>query len=297
MVKLQFPIKWVNDMANLHLVTGYAGREHVTSADQGAFNASLFGTDQWVMNKGNKFAASVISNNQVRIADGDIYMQGRYVRMDEGTYVDMTIGNGAQGQLRNDLIVARYTKNASSAIEDVNLVVIKGVPVDSNPVDPAYTIGNILEDHVLVADMPLWRIPLDGLNIGEPVCLFTVYEGTIPDINAKKQDKTDSLIEETAIADTDAFPFFDQSASAHRKTLWSNIKTALGKVFAPLTHKHNASDISTGAVSVVRGGTGANDAEGARSNLGAAPAYTYGTEDLIAGETALETGKVHFVYE
>lgn len=28
-----------------------------------------------------------------------------------------------------------------------------------------------------------------------------------------------------------------------------------------------------------------------------APAYTYGTEDLVAGETELETGKLHFVYE
>lgn len=28
-----------------------------------------------------------------------------------------------------------------------------------------------------------------------------------------------------------------------------------------------------------------------------APAYTYGTEDLEAGTTALETGKLHFVYE
>ena len=28
-----------------------------------------------------------------------------------------------------------------------------------------------------------------------------------------------------------------------------------------------------------------------------APSYTYGTEDLEAGTTALETGKLHFVYE
>lgn len=28
-----------------------------------------------------------------------------------------------------------------------------------------------------------------------------------------------------------------------------------------------------------------------------APAYTYGTEDLEAGTTPLETGKLHFVYE
>ena len=28
-----------------------------------------------------------------------------------------------------------------------------------------------------------------------------------------------------------------------------------------------------------------------------APAYTYGTEDLTAGTSTLETGKLHFVYE
>ena len=28
-----------------------------------------------------------------------------------------------------------------------------------------------------------------------------------------------------------------------------------------------------------------------------APAYTYGTNDLVAGTTALATGKLHFVYE
>jgi hypothetical protein len=28
-----------------------------------------------------------------------------------------------------------------------------------------------------------------------------------------------------------------------------------------------------------------------------APLYTYGTTDLVAGETPLETGKLHFVYE
>lgn len=31
--------------------------------------------------------------------------------------------------------------------------------------------------------------------------------------------------------------------------------------------------------------------------VGAAPAYTYGTEDLTAGSSALETGKLYFVYE
>lgn len=33
------------------------------------------------------------------------------------------------------------------------------------------------------------------------------------------------------------------------------------------------------------------------SAVGAAPAYSYGTEDLEAGVSALETGKMHLVYE
>lgn len=33
------------------------------------------------------------------------------------------------------------------------------------------------------------------------------------------------------------------------------------------------------------------------AEIGAAPAYTYGTEDLTAGTSTLETGKLYFVYE
>ena len=33
------------------------------------------------------------------------------------------------------------------------------------------------------------------------------------------------------------------------------------------------------------------------ASIGAAPAYTYGTDDLEAGTSPLESGKLHFVYE
>lgn len=69
-----------------------------------------------------------MSNNTIRIADGDIMIQGRHARLAEGSTVDLTIANGTQGYRRNDLIVARYTKAANTGIEAVNLVVIKGTP-------------------------------------------------------------------------------------------------------------------------------------------------------------------------
>lgn len=159
-------------MGNLHLVTGHAGTPHVTSSDHGSFNAAVFGEGNYVTNRGSRFATTVISNNSIRIADGDIVMQGRHIRLNEGTYVDLTIENGTQGMFRNDLIVVRYTKDSISGIEDCNLVVIKGSASVGSATDPGYTSGDIINDHVLVADMPLYRVPLDGLNVQTPVALF-----------------------------------------------------------------------------------------------------------------------------
>lgn len=226
-------------MGNIHLVTGYAGKQHVTSADQGVFHTAIFGDGQFVFDRGNKLAASVVTNNLIRIMDGDIYMQGRHIRLNEDAYVDLTIENGAQGMLRNDLIVARYTKDAVTGVEDVNLVVIKGTATNSNPTDPAYTKGDIITGHALLNDMPIYRIPLTGLNVGTPVALFEVQPGvleTVEGLVENKQERTDSLTTTTALADADYFPLYDTSAKAHRKTTWSNIKTVLSNIFAAKSH-------------------------------------------------------------
>lgn len=157
-------------MANMHLVTGHAGTAHVTSADQGSFNAAMFGPGQYVLNRGNKLAATVVTNNKITISDGALLMQGRYVNLNSP--VDLTIENGTQNMFRNDLIVARYTKDTSSDVEEVNLVVIKGTSVESSPVDPEYTSADLLNGNVLINDMPLYRVPINGINVQTPVALF-----------------------------------------------------------------------------------------------------------------------------
>lgn len=156
----------------LHLVTGYKGSAHVTSADQGAYNASTYGAGDFVFEVGKQFAVSVISNNLIRILDGEILMQGRHVSLKRNTYEELNIANGLQGLNRNDLIVARYTKDASTGVENVAFVVIQGVSTEGTASDPEYTTGDILEGDCLLHDMPLYRIPLTGLNVGTPVKLF-----------------------------------------------------------------------------------------------------------------------------
>lgn len=197
---------------NLHLVTGYAGEEHVTSADMGSYNAAMLGNGEYVLERGNQFAASIISNNKVKVLDGDLMMQGRHVRLQENTYVELDFENGTQGYKRNDLIVARYTKDNTTGVESCNLVVIKGTPSTSAASDPAYTTGDIINDHVEINDMPLHRVPFDGLNMQSLVPLFgvlptwkTLEENAINNINQQwvlKEIEIDSIVAEK-IKDTE----------------------------------------------------------------------------------------------
>lgn len=160
----------------LHLITGYAGAEHVQAADQGSFNIAAFGNGQYVLDHGYKFAASLLSGNTVQIKDGDMLMQGRHIRLAAGTVEELTIDNGTQGMQRKDLICARYTKNNSTGVEAAALVVVKGTEAASNPSDPTINEGNITDGSDLINDFPLYRVTLNGLEptLSEP--LFEVHK-------------------------------------------------------------------------------------------------------------------------
>lgn len=203
-------------MSNLHLVTGYAGAAHITAADHGSFNSAIFGAGQYVLNRGNKFAASIVSNNKITVLDGDLLIQGRHVRLNEGSYVDLTIDNGAQGMQRHDLIVARYTKNSATGVEECNLVVIKGTAAASNPADPAYTAGDIINDHVTIADMPLYRVILNGLNVQPLVQLFTIAS-LMPDGSVTTAKINNKAVTTEKIADGAVTKFF----TAQIGTTWT----------------------------------------------------------------------------
>ena len=163
-------------MANMHLVTGYAGKVHVTSADHGAFWAAVVGAENYILNRGNRFAAQVVSNNLVRIADGDLLMQGRHVRINPGETVDLTIENGTVGMKRRDLVVVRYTRSEATGVEEANIIVVRGEPVGSSPTDPAYTVGDIFAGDYQ-ADFPLYRLNINGTTLES---CDTLYEAGHP---------------------------------------------------------------------------------------------------------------------
>ena len=152
------------------LVTGHAGKAHATAEQAAGLNAGILGLDDYVLNVHDKLKITVVSANKVTIGTGELVMQGRHVS--QGTPEDLIVTNGSQGQKRNDLIVCRYAEGSQN-IESAKLVVVRGTPTTGTPTDPAVNTTSPL-DGGTTYDMPLYRIPLDGITIGTPVPLFNV---------------------------------------------------------------------------------------------------------------------------
>lgn len=148
----------------MNIITGYKGEPHVTSQQLRDTNIGTFGGGAYILDVGSQMAATVVSANQVDIADGLLVAEGCTAEVARGTTESMTIENGSQGMLRTDLIVARYTKTASTAVEAMALAVIKGTPAASNPATPAYNTG-LIADGDSPVDFPLYRVNLNGISI------------------------------------------------------------------------------------------------------------------------------------
>lgn len=148
----------------MNIITGYRNTPHVTSQQDRNTNIGIFGSGTYILNVGSKMAATVISANEVQIADGLLVAEGCTAEIPKGTTESMTIENGAQDMLRKDLIVARYTRNSGTGVEAMALVVIKGTPAASSPATPSYTTGSIADGDTTV-DFPLYTVNLNGITI------------------------------------------------------------------------------------------------------------------------------------
>ena len=161
----------------MNIITGYKGAAHITAQQDRDINSAIFTTGVYILNIGSKLAATVVSANEVTIADGLVIAQGCAAEVARGTSESLAIDNGTQGMLRKDLIVLRYSKDASTGVEDMELAVIKGTPAASNPSTPSYTSGVIANGDTL-AEFPLYTVNLNGITL-ESVTRMVDYV-TIP---------------------------------------------------------------------------------------------------------------------
>lgn len=171
----------------MNIITGYRDEPHVTSQQDRDTNIAIFGSGVHILNIGSKMAATVISANEVQIADGLMVAEGCTAEIPRGTTESMTIENGAQDMLRKDLIVARYTRNSGTGVEGMELVVIKGTPAASNPALPSYTTGSIADGDTTV-DFPLYTVSLDGITIDSITSM-------VDEVELSKKSVVDALAE------------------------------------------------------------------------------------------------------
>lgn len=155
----------------MEIVNGYTGTDNVTAEMDGGLYASLAGSGKYVLELGSKLACSVTSANQITIADGGVLINGRYGYIRQGATDTLTIDNGRTGYNRNDLVVAHYHAKAQSGIESLNLEIVKGKESTGLAADPVLAEGNILTGDK-DAYLPLYRLPITGINLGTPVKLF-----------------------------------------------------------------------------------------------------------------------------
>ena len=156
----------------MKIVTGFRGEPHITSQDHQSFYQGVFGRQMYVLGTGNEFEAQLTDTNTITVSDGDGIMQGCHFRIDLGEEENIVMHPGSSGMYRNDLLVARYTKDAATGVEDVSLVTITGTPSEGTPTVPSYNTGEIVNGETV--DFPLYRVHFSGFTIDDIVPLFFI---------------------------------------------------------------------------------------------------------------------------
>ncbi len=171
----------------MDIITGYTGTPHITAENDRDINIGIFGSKSYVLQTGTMLTAEISNNNEIKVRDGVIMHQGCAASIKKNTYDSVAINNGSQGMKRIDLIVARYEKQPETNVESLTLKVLQGTPAEESPQVPAHTEGDIRAGDT-VADMPLYEIEIDGLNITEVRKVFKTIED-FESLNGKRTQR------------------------------------------------------------------------------------------------------------
>lgn len=142
----------------IELMDGRTGEAHISSEDWATFNAATYGVTEGVFAWGDEFKLTMSTSNKGTLGAGAGLVDGKRVWIK--TPESVTIESGGQGVKRHDVVGIQYETHSTN-LERAVVKVVKGAPAAS-PKDPE------LPSKFLA----LWRVPLDGLNVGAPVAMF-----------------------------------------------------------------------------------------------------------------------------
>lgn len=165
------------------LVTGHGAEPHVDADDHALLYASFIGSGVYRLTGVKTAEIEVTSENEVTISPGMFLIHGRFARVKDP--ISLSIETGSQGQNRNDLVVCEYSYSGNETeIDDMELIVVTGTPANpGSETDPSIEddltlfdieYGGSITDETII-QVPLWRVPKEGLTTQDPVALFKDY--------------------------------------------------------------------------------------------------------------------------
>ena len=229
----------------VELVTGYAGKAHVSSSEDGARQAGTVGTGMYALETVDEPLKATLENaNTVTVGPGDVLINGRHVQLTGSTTFAVPVGT--QGMQTSNLLVLRY-ELAEDETESVTAITLTGEPAASDPQDPTLATGSVLDGDSPV-DMPLYRVVTTGIESAHPVKLFE----TMPPIAGL------GFADLAGSVDVDQLPVVPVSKGGTGATSAAAARTALGL---------GALATLGSPLPVANGGTGATTAVAAAKTL------------------------------
>lgn len=143
----------------MELMDGHSNSRHISSEDWSVFNQATYGVTEGVFEWGDGFKLTMQSPNKALLGKGAGLVGGK--RVWAKTAETVTIESGTQGMKRVDVVGVEYRAD-EAGVETAAAKVLKGSPASSGPKPPAVPEGFL----------PLWRVPLDGINVGTPERAF-----------------------------------------------------------------------------------------------------------------------------
>lgn len=215
----------------MEIVSGLGEKPHVTSQQFRQILEGTIGQKSYIVTSGENLEPELAANNLLKIRSGMMSHHGNVSSVKIGTYDEVELTNGSQGMKRIDLVVNRYTRNAETNIEKNEWVVIMGTPVASNPVAPAYTVGN-LQKGDLVDDCPVFELHYDGINVTEVKKLLSV----LPNVAELNSNKKVECFSKTVATDVDLLVDF----SAEVNSIIKNGGKIVSAIPGTTTNSNNA---------------------------------------------------------
>lgn len=173
----------------MKLITGHKGEKHVYASHAARQNIGMLGNGCFAWMTGKKLQATIVSNNEILLEEGDLIINGRHCCIDKGESDSLQISTGTAGINRNDIIVARFTMEVSTGIEEVEVAVKEGKSVTGVASDPEIDQSGDVNAGATVYEMPLYRVKIEGINIVALERLFE-YRNPIPLLDLDKATGT-----------------------------------------------------------------------------------------------------------